>query len=485
MNIKKNYSEHFKQEVLEEIAKMFYNGILKKEANRIPFNIIPKGQEAEFRCCEYKERAILKLRVLAAFGYSVNEIDESISLNDYAYHDNPDFDHSSDKLLTILRSACKHCVKSRYMVSEICQGCLSRACVRSCHFNAIDVKNRKAAIDKDLCKNCGRCKETCPYGAIFRITVPCEESCPVGAIKKGDKDDDKDSAVIDHSLCISCGKCIKACPFGAVIERTQFLDILKLTNSNVNLAALIAPSIVGQFGVNIGRLKNAIKQLGFKNIYEVASGADITAKMESCEFFDRVLTKGEAFMTTSCCHSYVRLVDKHITELKSFVSNTKTPLHYTAELAHKDNPYITVVFISPCLSKRKEAQKNVLVDFVLSFEELKAMINAKGINLVSCKEEKTSTLTTKEALKFGIRGGVINAIKRYSGNNADLIKGEMISGLNKKNILKLKSYTKGHNVGNLIEVMCCDGGCVGGCNVLCDVYTATKQINKYADENGK
>ncbi len=211
-------------EVLEEICRMFYNGSLEKEINHLPYNIIPKGQDALFRCCVYKERAILKLRALAAFGYSVNEIDEALPLSEYAGQDLPEFDHKSSKLLTVLESACSACVKSRYMVSEICQGCLARKCETSCNFNAVKVTDHKAHIDQDKCKSCGKCKDACPYGAILKITVPCEEACPVNAIKK----DEHGRAKIDHSLCISCGKCMAACPFGAVMERSQILDLLKV-----------------------------------------------------------------------------------------------------------------------------------------------------------------------------------------------------------------------------------------------------------------
>ncbi|AKL98444.1 monomeric [FeFe] hydrogenase [Endomicrobium proavitum] len=486
MNLNKNYSEHFKTEVLEEIARAFYAGTLEKDANRIPFNIIPKGQEATFRCCEYKERAILRLRALAAFGYSVNEIDEALPLTDYVAQNNPNFDHSSNKLLTILRSACKSCVKSRYMVSEICQGCLSRQCVRSCPFTSVSVNNHRAQINQDTCKNCGKCKDACPYGAILKITVPCEESCPVSAIKKADKGADKDTAVIDHSLCISCGKCVKACPFGAVIERTQFLSVLKLTKSNKKLIALMAPSIAGQFGVSMGKLKTAIKELGFSEVIEVALGADVTAENEAAEFNERVLQKGERFMTTSCCHAYVRLVQKHIPELVPFVSHTATPMHYAAEIARKKNPHAATVFISPCLSKRKEAQKDNLVDFVLSFEELEAMMKGKNINLKDCINEQFKLAITKEALTFGTFGGVLNAVKRYlSAAARQKVREEHVAGFDKKTILKLKSYAKGHAKANLIEVMCCLGGCVGGCNTVNNILNATNAINDYAQKYGK
>jgi hypothetical protein len=119
-------------EVLEEICRMFFNGVLDKDVNHLPFNIIPRGSDNHFRCCVYKERAILKLRTLAAFGYSVNEIDEALPLTDFLLPEIEKKYKTNKKLLTVLESACSACVKSRFMVSEICQGCLSRKCESSC-----------------------------------------------------------------------------------------------------------------------------------------------------------------------------------------------------------------------------------------------------------------------------------------------------------------------------------------------------------------
>ena len=345
-----NYSEYFKTKVLEEICRLFFENNLE-DINHLPFNIIPKGSDAQYRCCVYKERAILKLRTLAALGYSINDVDEALPLSDYLKPENEKKYKTNNKLLTVLESACSACVKSRFMVSEICQECLSRKCISACNFGAISFEEHKAHIDTDKCKNCGKCKDACPYNAILKLVVPCEEACPVNAIKK----DGKGRANIDHSLCISCGKCITACPFGAIMVRRQFLDVLKLLHTK-KLVALIAPSITGQFGVSVGKITTALKQIGFEHILEVALGADITAKKEAEEFENKLVVNKQPFMTTSCCHAYIRLVKKHLEKLKPFVSDTYTPMHYTAEIAKKLYPDCITVFIGPCLSKRKEAK---------------------------------------------------------------------------------------------------------------------------------
>jgi [FeFe] hydrogenase (group B1/B3) len=476
-----DYSQYFKTETLKEIARMFYGGVLEKEIDRLPYNIIAQGNESSFRCCVYKERAILKLRALAALGYSVNEIDEALPLSEYARQNNPDFSHKSDKLLTIMNSACKGCIKSGYFVTEACHGCLSRKCESACPFNAVKAAKDGANIDQSSCKKCGKCLIECPYGAIVKRTVPCEEACPVSAIKKNDNN----IAVIDHSLCISCGKCLIECPFGAVMERSQFLDILKVLKSGKKVVAMLAPSIAGQFNISMGRLKAVVKELGFGDARQVALGADVTARKEAQEFKERVLQKGEKFMTTSCCHAYVRLVKKHLPELAPFVSHTATPVHYTAQIVKEEDPSCVTVFVSPCLAKRKEAQDDKLIDYVLSFEELNAMFNGKGVSLDG-REEPFNEDITKEAMTFGIRGGVMQTVKRFAGKDSDKIIPELITGIDKKTVFRLKAFAGGNTGGaNLIEVMSCQGGCVGGCNTINSIGEAAQKVSKYAGQAGK
>ena len=113
------------------------------------------------------------------------------------------------------------------------------------------------------------------------------------------------------------------------------------------------------------------------------------------------------------------------------------------------------------------------------------MIKGKGINVSSCKEEKFAYHPTKEALKFGIAGGVAAAVKKYLGKDAEKVKEEVISGLDKKAIYKLKAYTKGHCKANLIEVMACSGGCIGGGSTFANADEASKKIDIYAKKAGK
>jgi iron only hydrogenase large subunit-like protein len=324
------------------------------------------------------------------------------------------------------------------------------------------------------------CVNACPYNAIVKVTVPCEDSCPVGAIKK----DETGFASIDYEKCINCGKCTAACPFGAVHERSQIIDILKAMKDGKKVIAMVAPAIAGQFPGTIYQLKSAIKKAGFTDVYEVAQGADITANVETKEFLER-MEEGHKFMTTSCCAGYNQLIKKHLQEIKPYVSTTGTPTYYISEIIKKEIPDAVTVFVSPCVAKRAEGFENPNVDFVMNFEELGALFVAKKIQIAECEEEEYVVESSKQARNFGFTGGVAESVKA-SLPDETVINPCVINGLNKESIRQLKKYaTAGECEGgcNMVEVMCCEGGCIGGNATINNQKSAKKQIDTLAQNS--
>ena len=452
----------------------------------------PKGAEVPYRCCIYKERAILKDRTIAGLGFQIEEDDERTSLLTYA-RNALNRAETDNKHLTVLQAACKGCVPSQIHVTDLCQGCVARPCQNACKFNAITVKDGKSQIDGSKCKKCQMCLNTCPYHAIVKLSVPCEDVCPVGAIKK----DERGLASIDFSKCISCGKCISACPFGAVHEKSEIIDILKAMKNGKKVVAMIAPAVAGQFRGNLYQLKTAILKSGFYDVFEVAKGADKTARNEAREFIERMgdsdamwdaihpiaesgETQTEGFMTTSCCAGYMQLVNKHLPEIKQYVSDTHTPLYYTSEYVKSILPDSVTVFIGPCLAKRVEGFENPNIDYVMSFEELGALFMAKKIEVSECEETKFNEESSKQARNFGVTGGVAEAVKKAL-QYENSVKPLVISGLNKESIRQLKKYAASgvcEDGCNLIEVMCCEGGCIAGNATINNVKMANKQIKE-------
>ena len=174
----------------------------------------------------------------------------------------------------------------------------------------------------------------------------------------------------------------------------------------------------------------------------------------------------------------MELVKKHLPEIKPFVSETHTPLYYTAEYVKQTIPDAVTVFIGPCVAKRAEGDDNPNVDFVMSFEELGALFMAKKIEVSECDEAQYNVESSKQARNFGVTGGVTEAVKKALKDER-MVKPLVISGLNKETIKQLKIYAQTNsceNGCNLIEVMCCSGGCIAGNATINNVKTAQKQI---------
>ena len=273
---------HLKREVLVRLIKAYINQEMK-ELYKLPFEMRPKNAEVPYRCCIYKERAILRQRAIAGLGLSVETDDEMTSLTQYGQQA-IDREKPDEEILTVVETACKGCVPSRVYVTELCQGCVARPCVSTCKFGAIQIKDGKSVIDGEKCKNCGMCMNVCPYSAIVRLKVPCEDACPVGAITKNENG----HAEIDFDKCISCGACVGACPFAAVHEKSQVIDVLKQMKAGKKVVAMLAPSVVGQLPVSINKIAQGLIKAGFDEVFEVAYGADVTARTEAVDFKERM-----------------------------------------------------------------------------------------------------------------------------------------------------------------------------------------------------
>ncbi len=467
-----------RQEVLARLVKAFFSGNFEENTRLIPYDMRPKGSDVPFRCCIYKERAILRARVIAGLGFSIEDDNEETLLSEYAKKslERENFD---DTILTVIGAACKGCVPDRMHVTNICQGCIERSCRRACKFGAVNIINGKSYIDSTKCRNCRMCMSACPYNAIVKIAVPCEDACPADAIEK----DESGHAKIDRNKCISCGKCVKRCPFGAINEKSRIIDIMKNIRSGNKTVALIAPSVQGQFKGDIYQLKTAMLKAGFTDVFEVAQGADITAKNEAEEFKSR-MKNGGAFMTTSCCAGYNSLRKKHLACINRFASDTKTPVYYIAEIAKQKYPDAKLVFVSPCVAKRQEIFDNKNTDYLMNFIELNALFKGLDINVEKMSGTLFDKESSKQGRKFGITGGVSGAVEALSDKSVQ-IKPVIVSGLNKDIIKQLKKYAEDGACpeGNLIEVMCCEGGCIGGNAVIEQPRTAKKALQALTDKS--
>ncbi len=172
-----------KHKIMERTAALAYEGKLNDETKEaLVYEIIP-GPIAQYRCCIYKEREIVKERIrLACAQPPRNKV-------------------GSTNTVQVISAACEECPLSSYTVTDNCRLCIGKACLNSCRFGAITIGSHRSHIDPTKCKECGMCANACPYGAIAHLVRPCKKACPVGAITY----DDNGICQIDESKCIACG----------------------------------------------------------------------------------------------------------------------------------------------------------------------------------------------------------------------------------------------------------------------------------------
>ncbi|MDZ7722602.1 MAG: 4Fe-4S dicluster domain-containing protein [candidate division KSB1 bacterium] len=471
MNVLNN-ATLIRRELMIRLARLVLQDKVK-DIDRIPVEMFPRRGKS-VRCCIYKDRAMTKYRLMALMGHRMEEEqDELTPLCEYAEQAEQRQDIEAP-ILTVLDEACSACVRSNYYVTDACRGCVARPCMTSCKKNAIKMQDGRAVIDPDLCVNCGLCQKECPYHAIIYMPVPCEEACPVGAISK----DEDGKEQIDYDKCTFCGKCMRACPFGAIMERSQMIDVLKRLKQKKPMTAMVAPAIIGQFSAELGQMVTALRELGFDHVIEVAYGADMTAAHESEEFSER-MQNGAHFMTTSCCPAFTETVNKHLPELEPFISDTPTPMHYTAEKAREHWPDSQTIFIGPCVAKRHEALDDEQVDLVLSIEELGSMFVAADIDVQQCEPSALEMPAHAEGRGFAALGGVSRAIEHAV--NGPAVKSGQVDGLDKKQVRALKRYPDSCDC-NFLEVMACEGGCIAGPAVINNPKLAKRSLEKFLNQ---
>jgi len=445
-----------RRKVLTEVARLAWEGRLTEDLNKLPVRLAPSGSPS-YRCCIHHDRAVLKDRAIAALGLTVEGRDEDEELREYARQALAR-ERIEGPYLTVLQDACKACVQSHYFVTNACQGCVARPCVKVCPRGAIAMNGGKADITGSNCINCGQCEPVCPYHAIIYVPIPCEESCPVGAIGK----DAEGKESIDENACIYCGKCISACPFGAIMERSKIVDVIELIRTDVPVIALVAPAIARQYATDLNRILGAIQALGFRAVLEVAEGADMTARAEADEWKAH-MEAGHKYLTTSCCPSWVLCTRTALPQVSVNVSHTPSPMVMISRAAKERFPDHRQVFIGPCVAKRVEARENG-VDHVLNFEELDALFRSRQIDPHTA-DPMASSNATDFGRGFAASGGVAAAVRealRESGADTPELHPEIINGLTRKSMNLMKVYAMGKGKGNLVEVMVCPGGCMEG-----------------------
>ena len=154
-------------------------------------------------------------------------------------------------------------------------------------------------------------------------------------------------------------------------------------------------------------------------------------------------------------------------------------MYYAARIAKKKHPDAKVVFVGPCVAKRKEVRRDEAVDYILTFEEIGSILDGLGIELEQVQEFSVLHTSVREAHGFAQAGGVMGAVKAYLKEEADKINAVQVANLDKKAIGSLRAYAKtGKAPGQFIEVMACEGGCITGPCAHNEIAAGKRQLTQ-------
>ncbi len=450
--------QELKYTVLMELAWQTWRGNDAFSVFNEIANEIVKKDEPPMSCCIYKDRAIVAERIRIALGGNKN---------------NPN-------VIQVIDISCDECPEAGHVVTDLCRGCVAHRCADACKPGAIKFdEEQRAHIDKSRCVECGRCAAVCPYSAITNFKRPCERACKVDAISMGPDG----VAVIDSEKCIACGACVYQCPFGATLDVSSITDVIKTimaseNNEKFRVYAVVAPAIASQFKyAEIGQIITAIKEIGFYSVEEAALGADIVAYNEAAELQERDL------MTSSCCPAFVKYIKTKFPDMADKISSSLSPMAVTGKFIKERDPDAKVVFIGPCTAKKaevKQPETAAYVDYVLTFEELQALIDSKDIEVEELEEtdlDHASSFGRNFAKSGGVTDAVIEAAYEQLGEGVK-IDPIVCDGIDKCKSALLRA-NKGVLPHNFIEGMVCSGGCIGGAACLTHGDANKRSIEKY------
>jgi len=290
----------------------------------------------------------------------------------------------------------------------------------------------------------------------------CIRQCPVKAIRVEDG-----HAMVIPELCIMCGRCVIHCPAKAKHVRDDLARTKQLFSLKPRVIASLAPSFASEFpDYTKDQLIYALKQLGFHGVSETAIGADLVSAQIAKDLSGAAKNKdGQKLFISSACPSCVEFIKHFMSDYTQYITDRSSPL-----LAHSRFIKATfgddtgIVFIGPCIAKKREADVWKTIDAALTFNDLRKWLNREGITpgslKVNTEQHDFIPFRAGKGAYYPVGGGMIESCKKY--NPLSHVRTMAITGIE-----EIRSALEGLKNEELkeplfLEVLACEGGCVNG-----------------------
>ncbi|WP_027629995.1 [Fe-Fe] hydrogenase large subunit C-terminal domain-containing protein [Ruminiclostridium cellobioparum] len=333
------------------------------------------------------------------------------------------------------------------------------------------------------------------YGPVWRLgdCDCCDDdgkNCPTKCLFDALEKDEKGNVSINVEKCVGCSGCVDRCKAEKLVGSRDILPTLDaVNNAQGPVYAMIAPAFTSQFSEEVtpGKLRSAFKRLGFAGMLEVALFADILTLKEALEFDRNILDEKDFLLTSCCCPMWIAMIRRVYSQYVPHVPGSVSPMIACGRSIKLLEPNAVTVFIGPCIAKKAEAREKDIadaVDFVLTFQEVRDIFEAAGIDPARLKEDSRDH-SSKAGRIYARTGGVSEAVQttveRLNPHRKISVKARQADGMPACKEL-LGALKEGRITENFLEGMGCVGGCVGGPKAILNREDGRKNVMAYGSQ---